>query len=161
MTYGPDFEAMAQAMEATGEYKVLRRLRPRPAYAPAVGVPIRLGLVVDVETTGLDPSRDEIIELAMMSFSYGLDGTVFSISDSFQKLREPSHPIAPEITAITGIDDAMVAGQSIDPAEVAAFAAPAAVRGERGSFVFAVACSSFCRSARLQRKTALSHEPPL
>jgi hypothetical protein len=88
---------------------------------------LRLGLVVDVETTGLDPQRDEIIELAMTPFNYSLDGTVFSVGDSFQGLRQPSEPIAPEITAITGITNEMVAGQVIDPAEVAKFAAPASL----------------------------------
>lgn len=88
---------------------------------------MRLGLVVDVETTGLDPQRDEIIELAMTPFTYGLDGTVFSVGDSFQGLRQPSGPITPEITAITGITNEMVAGQIIDPAVVAKFAAPASL----------------------------------
>jgi len=118
---------MASALEATGDYRVLRKLKPRVANTPVPGIPMRLGLVLDVETTGLDPNRDEIIELAMTPFRYGLDGTIFSVGDSFQRLRQPSQPISPEITAITGIDDAMVAGYAIDPAEVAAFAAPAAI----------------------------------
>jgi DNA polymerase-3 subunit epsilon len=42
-------------------------------------------------------------------------------------LRQPPDPIPPEITTITRIDDAMVAGHAIDPAEVTAFAAPAAL----------------------------------
>jgi DNA polymerase-3 subunit epsilon len=127
MSDGSDFEAMARTLEVTGDYKILRRLRPRAAAVPPPGTPVRLGLVVDVETTGLDPNQDEIIELAMTPFSYGLDGTVFTVGESFQRLRAPSRPIPPEITAITGIDDAIVAGHAIDPVEVAAFAAPAAV----------------------------------
>ena len=39
--------------------------------------------------------------------------------EPFQQLREPSKPIPAEITAITGIDDAMVAGKRIDPDQVA------------------------------------------
>jgi DNA polymerase-3 subunit epsilon len=49
------------------------------------------------------------------------------VGDSFQGLRQPSEPIAPEITAITGITNEMVAGQVIDPAVVATFAAPASL----------------------------------
>jgi DNA polymerase-3 subunit epsilon len=45
----------------------------------------------------------------------------------FHRLREPGKPVPREITALTGIDDAMVAGQTLDPAEVASFAAPAAL----------------------------------
>lgn len=120
-------EAMAGELEASGRYRVLRALRPLPPSAPPTGIPIRNGLFVDVETTGLDPARDEIIELAMTPFDYGLDGHVYSVGESFQQLRQPSIPIPPEITALTGIDDAMVAGHSIDPAEVTAFVAPAAL----------------------------------
>ncbi len=126
MTSDP-LETLAQTLEATGDYRVIRRLKPRPHIIPPPGTPLRLGLMVDVETTGLDPQRDEIIELAMTPFNYGLDGTVFSVGDSFQGLRQPSEPIAPEITAITGITNEMVAGQIIDPAEVARFAAPASL----------------------------------
>jgi DNA polymerase-3 subunit epsilon len=120
-------ESMAQTLEATGDYRILRRLKPRPRITPPPGTPVRLGLMVDVETTGLDPQRDEIIELAMTPFTYGLDGAVFSVEESFQGLRQPSEPISPEITAITGITSEMVAGKVIDFAEVARFAAPASL----------------------------------
>lgn len=98
-----------------------------PSREPPAGVQTRLGLFVDTETTGLDPSRDEIIELAMVPFTYGMNGEVYSVGEPFQQLRQPSKPIPPEITAITGIDDAMVEGQAIDPSMVARFAAPAAL----------------------------------
>lgn len=124
---GPDLEAMAAALEASGEYRVLRRLTPRPPVTVPEGVVTRIGLFVDVETTGLDWRADEIIELAMIPFRYGLDGRVYEIGEAFQGLREPARPITPEITALTGIDEAMVAGQSIDVDAVAAFAAPAAL----------------------------------
>ena len=110
MTSSDHLETLAQTLEATGDYRVIRRLKPRPRTIPPPGTPLRFGLLVDVETTGLDPQRDEIIELAMTPFNYGLDGTVFSVGGSFQGLRQPSEPIAPEITAITGITNEMVAG---------------------------------------------------
>ncbi|MCQ8280091.1 3'-5' exonuclease [Acetobacteraceae bacterium KSS8] len=127
MTSSDHLETLAQTLEATGDYRIIRRLKPRPRASPPPGTPVRLGLLVDVETTGLDPQRDEIIELAMTPFSYGLDGTVFSVEEGFQRLRQPSEPITPEITAITRITNEMVAGQVIDPAEVARFAAPASL----------------------------------
>jgi len=91
------------------------------------GSETRLGLFVDVETTGLDPSRNEVIELAMVPFTYSLDGRILEIREPFQRLREPDKPIPAEITALTGITNEMVAGQTIDPAEVAAFASGAAL----------------------------------
>jgi DNA polymerase-3 subunit epsilon len=121
-----ELEAMAAVLEATGQYRVLRKLSSRARLEPD-GAPTRTGLFVDVETTGLDPLRHEIIELAMVPFSYGLDGRIFEVGDPFHELRQPSEPIPPEITAITGISDDLVAGKAIDPAQVAAFAAPAAL----------------------------------
>lgn len=118
---GQDLEAAARALEASGSYRVLRRLVPRPVLEPANGAETRSALFVDVETTGLDPAQDEIIELAMVPFTYGSDGRIFEVSEPFSGLREPRRPIPAEITALTGITDAMVAGKSIDPEEVAKF----------------------------------------
>ncbi len=103
---------MARLLDESGEYRVLRKLRPRSVGAPTAG-PVRTGLFVDVETTGLEPGRHEIIELAMVPFTYSLDGELLGVGKAFQSLREPSHPIPVEITAITGLDDAKVAGRTI------------------------------------------------
>lgn len=122
-----DLEAMAETLERSGAYRALRQLTPLAAREPPAGVRTRLGLFVDTETTGLDHARDEIIELAMVPFTYGVDGEIYAVGEPFQQLRQPSKPIPPEITAITGIDAAMVEGKSIDPDAVASFAAPAAL----------------------------------
>lgn len=122
-----DLPAMAAALEASGQYRVLRKLGARAAVPPPQGEKTRLGLFVDVETTGLDARGDEIIELAMIPFRYGLDGAIYEVLEAFHGYRQPQNPIPPEITALTGIDDAKVAGQAIDPGAVAAFAAPAAL----------------------------------
>lgn len=123
---GVDLEAMATALEASGEYRVLRKLKNRLPQVEPNAQGLRTGLFVDVETTGLDPRHDEIIELAMTRFHYSPDGRIHGIGESFQGFRQPSRSIPPEITAITGITDAMVAGCQIDPAEVASFAASSA-----------------------------------
>lgn len=122
-----DLEAMARALEASGEYRVVRRLRPRTPQMPPPGTPVRYGLVVDVETTGLDSRHHEIIELAMTPFSYGLDGTIFTVGKSFQSLQQPSTPIPDEISTITGITNAMVEGQTIDERKMASFITPASI----------------------------------
>ena len=69
---------------------------------------------MDVETTGLDPTKHEIIELGMIPFSYLPDGLICDIGPPFEQFQEPSAPIPPEITRLTGITDAMVAGHRID-----------------------------------------------
>jgi DNA polymerase-3 subunit epsilon len=117
-----DYQAMAATLDATDQYRVLHRLASRSIIEPYDGSVTRLGLFVDVETTGLDPSRDEIVELAMVPFSYGMDGRIFNIHQAFEKLREPSQPLSTKITALTGITNDMVVGKVIDPAEVAVFA---------------------------------------
>jgi len=120
-------EAAAALLEASQDYQVLRRLQPR---ASVTGIPeqdTRLGLFVDVETTGLDPSKDEIIELAMVPFRYSIEGIIVDVGEPFDRLREPSTSIPPTIAALTGITDTMVAGQRIDPEEVTQFALSAAV----------------------------------
>ncbi|WP_234053702.1 MULTISPECIES: 3'-5' exonuclease [unclassified Xanthobacter] len=125
MDVAADLEAMAATLESSGDYRVLRRLRPRAGFAPIpAGTKTWRGLMLDTETTGL-AVEDEIIELAMISFSYSRDGTIHAIQDGFERLREPSRPIPPEVTELTGIDAATVAGQAIDPEEVAAFVAGA------------------------------------
>jgi DNA polymerase-3 subunit epsilon len=127
MIASDDLEAMARALEASGDYRVVRRLRPRAPRIPLSGTPIRHGLVVDVETTGLDPSQHEIIELAMTPFSYGLDGTIFTVGESFQGMQQPRAPIPDEISAITGITNSMVAGQTIDLERMASVITPASL----------------------------------
>lgn len=119
-------EEMAAALEANGDYRVLRRLQPRmfrPDFSPGA----RLALYVDVETTGLDARQDEIIELAMVPFWYGRDGDILGCSEPFQAFNQPRLPITPEIQALTGITNEMVASQRIDTAAVLAVVSPAAL----------------------------------
>ena len=114
-------ERSAAELEASGEYRVLRRLRMRmPTRLPG-DMPTRRAVVVDVETTGLDSTADEILELAMLAFDYSIDGAFVSVADSFDQLRDPGRLVPPDVTALTGITDDMVAGKSVDPVEVGAF----------------------------------------
>lgn len=115
-------EAMAVALAETGNYRVLRRLRPRATIEAPADAELKQALFVDVETTGLDHQADEIIELAMVPFTYGPDGQIYEVREPFQRFQQPKKPISAEITRLTGITDEMVAGHSIDPAEVEAFA---------------------------------------
>ena len=109
-----DLEAMAEQLRASGEYRVQRRLLPRLRIHDPQDVPTRLGLFVDVETTGLDPQKHEIIELAMIPFSYLPDGLICDIEPPLEQFSEPSSPIPPGIMRLTGITDEMVAGHRID-----------------------------------------------
>ena len=84
-------------------------------------------MLLDTETTGLEAQRDEVIELGMVKFDYWPDGRIACLSRHLLGFNEPSAPIPPEITRLTGIADEMVAGQKIDDSAVTAFAECAAI----------------------------------
>ncbi len=58
--------------------------------------------VIDLETTGLNPKTDLIIEFAAVKVRGG------EVVDTFQSLCDPGFPIPPMIEAITGITSEMV-----------------------------------------------------
>lgn len=113
--------AMADALNLSAEYRVLRRLIPRSTYTPSIGHDIKTAVLIDTETTGLDARTDQIIELGMVKFDYRSDGRIAGVRDVFSSFNEPTVPISAEITVLTGIDDEMVAGHRIDEAAVKAF----------------------------------------
>jgi DNA polymerase-3 subunit epsilon len=120
-----DLETVARQLEASGDYRVLRKMTSREGGAIPAGSATRLAIVLDVETTGLG-SHDQIIALAMVPVIYGpAEGIIYKVLPAFERYQEPSNPIPAAITALTGIDDAMVAGHAISEAEVAAFVEPA------------------------------------
>ena len=117
----PALENMAAALEASGDYRILRRVMPRAISAASLSPTDKIGVILDVETTGLDHTKDEVIELGMVRFSYSETDVVTGVTEAFQAFREPSVPISPEITDLTGITNEMVAGQRIDDAAVEEF----------------------------------------
>ena len=112
---------MAEALAKSADYRVLRRLVPRSTFPPCTGQSTKTGILLDVETTGLDQRKDEIIELGMVKFDYLPDGRIAGLRDVFSSFNEPSEPIPLEVTALTGITNEMVAGQPIDEAAVSSF----------------------------------------
>jgi len=117
--------AMAEMLSASPDYRVLRRLTPRTEFASCDGQAIKTGILLDVETTGLNTTQDEIIELAMVKFDYLPDDRIARITDVFSGFNEPSISIPEEITELTGITDEMVSGHRIDPHAVASFVSDA------------------------------------
>ena len=113
--------AMAEALAKSEDYRILRRLIPRKAFTQSVGLITKTGILLDVETTGLDQRKDEVIELGMVKFDYLPDGRIAGLRGIFSSFNEPSEPIPLEVTALTGITNEMVAGQRIDEAAVSSF----------------------------------------
>jgi DNA polymerase-3 subunit epsilon/ATP-dependent DNA helicase DinG len=59
---------------------------------------------LDLETTGLDPARDAIMEIGAVRFHGD------RVEDEFQTLVNPGRPVPPFVVQLTGINDAMLAG---------------------------------------------------
>jgi len=62
---------------------------------------------LDIETTGVDPVRDRILEIGIVRFRGE------RVLDSWSSLVDPQMPIPPRITELTGITDAMVKREGI------------------------------------------------
>ncbi|WP_293811273.1 3'-5' exonuclease [uncultured Bosea sp.] len=113
---GWDPEAAALRLEQSGDYRILRRVVPRPIIPRSESLFPNLAALVDVETTGFDHSRDEVIEIGAVTFTYDDAGVIGDVVGVYGSFQEPSFPIPPEITRITGITDEMVSGHKIDTA---------------------------------------------
>ena len=111
----PTLAAQAAALEDSGDYRVLRRLKATAQYHAPGSEPVTLALALDVETTGLDVATDRIIQLALVPFTYGREtGTIYQVRAPLVFFEDPGFPLPDEITRLTGITDADVAGQRID-----------------------------------------------
>ncbi len=122
-----DLQTALDLVEADSQFRVLRRL-PFPPVPPVCRLAEPLvGVIVDVETTGLDQDIHEVIELGMIAFEFDREGQIGPDFRVFRGFNEPSQPIPPEITRLTGITDDEVRGQRIGRAEVDAFTAEAAL----------------------------------
>jgi len=122
---GDNDESLARQLEATGNYKVLRRLVPRTATPAPAGYTGKVGIILDFETTGLDPAKEEVIEAGLVKFRYSETGEITGVSGVFQSYNEPSIPVPTLVTELTGITNEMVAGHRLDIAALEAFVADA------------------------------------
>ena len=111
--------AAKKLLESHPDYKVLQRIQPCMNFAKSDGQPLSKGVVIDTETTGLDPDRDAIIELGMILFEFDPEtGMAYRVLETFDQLEDPGVSIAEESTAVHGITDEMVAGKMIDDGRV-------------------------------------------
>jgi len=111
-------EGAIQTIISSGNYKLLRRLDVdnHPALCTAAPTqPLKTGLSLDTETTGFSHGHDKIIELGMISFSFD-PGTmrIHNILDRFNGFEDPGVPLSQDVINVTGINDAMLAGQRLD-----------------------------------------------
>jgi len=120
---------IALAMDTTAAVELLREqdyrvLKPFKAHehdnygaSPCGG---HIGVYVDVEATSLDTAKAEIIEFAAARFWFQPDGGIGIMGGMLCSYEQPSEPIPPEITAVTGITNDDVRGAKIDDDKIAA-----------------------------------------
>jgi len=122
-----ELERMRRVLELSGRYRVLKQFQRRVSYAEAPAdssEPLRRGVYLDVETTGLEPS-DKIIELALVAFEFDDAGNIYRVLDEFDEFEDPGRPISQEITDLTGITAADVQGKRISEEVVSSIVEPA------------------------------------
>jgi DNA polymerase-3 subunit epsilon len=74
---------------------------------------------IDVETTGLNPAKDEIIELAIALFSFDREtGEIIETIDEYCDFREPTCSISREATAVNGISKRQIKGCYLDDKKI-------------------------------------------
>lgn len=115
-----DAESMAATLEAHPDYRILRRLKPCVQWPQGAQQGVIRIVVLDTETTGLDQSKDKIMELALLRVDVdAATGLPVGEVQVYDGLEDPGMPIPKEVVAITGITDADVQGQRLDEDRIA------------------------------------------
>ena len=107
---------MRDAREPHPESRTLRALELPPRLCDPGGAELRRGLFVDCETTGLSVERDQVIEIAMLPFTYAVDGRIAEVlhHEARHDRQDPGRPLDAEITHLTGLTDDELRGRRID-----------------------------------------------
>lgn len=92
----------------TAEYATEEWLKAHPER-------IRMGIVIDVETTGLNKKADQVIEVGLRTFLFNkLTGELLKAGATYSGLQDPGKPLSEDIKRLTGLTDEALAGKSID-----------------------------------------------
>jgi len=114
MTVDPKMQNSMEVLESTGQYKVLSRVPESLSSSTQVTGKQFKAAIIDLETTGLDPKNDEIIEIGTLIVTFTNEDGFIALDFEDNQLQQPQTPISEEITNITGITNEDVAGKSVD-----------------------------------------------
>lgn len=78
----------------------------------------RIAAIIDLETTGLSPVRDEIIEIGIVLFQFSPTMEVIEPIHNYQAVRQPSCRISPYAQAVHGITDQELHGKEFKRKEI-------------------------------------------
>ena len=111
----PETERAAALLEGHPDYRVLRSLPPLDLLPlPEAEGRLRTAVVLDTETTSLDPATGHIIELALCPVTFDRRGRIVAIGAVEDWLEDPGYPLPTEIARLTGLSDIDLAGRIID-----------------------------------------------
>lgn len=117
-------ERLARRLERSADFRVLRRLpKPEDVWCRSMPLPenVMKLAIIDCETTGLDPERHKIIELAIGTLSIDLDvGDVVDVTPPRSWLEDPAEDLSIEIERLTHITSNMLIGRWFPKAEIEA-----------------------------------------
>lgn len=109
-------EALAQMLEREPGFRVLRALddRAHVEQLRPCAADEQIGLVIDTETTGLDPNEDRLIEIAAQSFIFNPDGGILEVERVKSWMEDPGRPITDRISKLTGLSNQTLEGKRFD-----------------------------------------------
>lgn len=76
--------------------------------------PLTTIAVIDTETTGTDPARDQIIDLGYVMLKVDAVGDIVDVIAAREALCDPGMQIPSRVSRLTGLTDANVRGKAID-----------------------------------------------
>jgi|GEM_PF-3421927 len=114
---------MARRFDASGDYRVLRRIDETSLNLTPVSDDEPTRVVVDVETEGIG-SDHAVIELAARRFRFTYTGRITAVGKVRVWREDPGRPIDPAITRLTGLTDVDLAGSHPDCRAILRTASP-------------------------------------
>ncbi len=117
-----DLLTCAEQLNSSPDFQVLHRLKPQEIFNQPSDTSTENThkiCILDTETTGLDTSSCEIIELGYQILEFDSKGNFYRVIAKQNFLNQPKNSISAEITQITGLTDEDVKGHKIDWESVA------------------------------------------
>ena len=111
-----DAERLADALSALPNFRVLRAVASDTGldHLRAVGPNERVAAVIDTETTGLDPEREAMIEIAVQRFIFDRAGRITDVERPRAWMEDPKRPLPDLVATLTGITEQDLANRAFD-----------------------------------------------